>query len=90
MSQYKVICLVQTVHVPHNKTVEFSWYDVVERTIERTIDVNGRIHDERVVDETVIESDLDMEEELIDSDEDVGDEEIVEEEFTEEEEVELE
>jgi hypothetical protein len=82
----KTIRIIQTVHVSHNETVARSWYDVVERTFERTIDTDGSIVADELVDEQVIEEALDHEEEIVASDEDTEPDEIVGEEFEEDDE----
>jgi hypothetical protein len=79
MSESKTIRLIQTVHVSHNETTERSWYDVVERTIERIVDEQGNILADEVVEEQVIEEGLGVEEEVIAIDEDTEADEIVDE-----------
>jgi hypothetical protein len=79
MSESKTIRLIQTVHISHNQTTERSWYDVVERTIERSIDEQGNIISDETVEEQVIEEDLGVEEEIIAIDQDPAAEEIVDE-----------
>jgi hypothetical protein len=85
MSPTKTIRIIQTVHVSHTDTIERSWYDVVERTLQRIIDTDGRTIEEHVVEEQVIEEALDMHEKLLSSDEDTEPDEIVEEVFEEDE-----
>ncbi len=80
MAQTKILTIVQTIHVSHRETVERRWYDVVEKTIEREIDVDGAVVEESVVDETVVDEHVDLEEDVVDSEQD---EEIVDEEFVE-------
>jgi hypothetical protein len=65
MSDTKIIHIIQTVHVDHNETVERSWYDVVERTIERSIDDEGNILSDEIIDEVVIEEGLEVEEDWL-------------------------
>jgi hypothetical protein len=79
MSAAKTIRIIQTVHVDHNETVERSWYDVVERTIERSLDEHGNVLAEDIVDEQVIEEGLDPIEEIIATDEETEADEVVEE-----------
>jgi hypothetical protein len=79
MSAAKTIRIIQTVHVDHNETVERSWYDVVERTIERSLDEDGNVLAEDIVDEQVIEEGLDPVEEVIATDEETEADEVVEE-----------
>jgi hypothetical protein len=85
MSESKTIRLIQTVHVSHNETIERSWYDVVERTIVRSLDEQGNILSDEVVEEQVIEEGLGMEEEIIATDEDTDADEIIDEVVDEEE-----
>jgi hypothetical protein len=54
MSEGKTIRVTQTVHVSHNLTIERSWYDVIERVIERSVDDDGSILADEVVEENVI------------------------------------
>jgi hypothetical protein len=79
MGESKKIRLIQTVHVFHNVTVARSWYDVVERTIERSLDENGHIVADEILEEQVIEEGLDLEEEVLSTDEDTEADEIVDE-----------
>jgi hypothetical protein len=79
MRERKTIRLIQTVHISHNETIERSWYDVVERTIERSLDTEGNILAEEIVEEQVIEEGLDPTEEILSTDEDTDAAEIVEE-----------
>jgi hypothetical protein len=83
MSDTKTIRIIQTVHVSHNEKVERSWYDVVERTIKRTLDEEGEIVEEEIVDEQVIEEGLDPVEEVTATDEETDADEIVNEEIEE-------
>jgi hypothetical protein len=85
MSESKTIRLIQTVHVSHNETIERSWYDVVERTIVRSLDEQGNILSDEVVEEQVIEEGLGVEEEIIATDEDTDADEIIDEVVDEEE-----
>jgi hypothetical protein len=85
MSESKTIRLIQTVHVSHNETIERSWYDVVERTIVRSLDEQGHILSDEVVEEQVIEEGLGVEEEIIATDEDTDADEIIDEVVDEEE-----
>jgi hypothetical protein len=84
MTSTKTIAIIQEVHVPHNETIVKTWYDVVQRTIEREIDTEGNVVREEFISEADIETYCDVEEETISSDDDPGDEEIVREEFEEE------
>jgi hypothetical protein len=79
MSDAKTIRIIQTVHVDHNETVQRSWYDVVERTIERSLDEDGNVLAEDIVDEQVIEEGLDPVEEIIATDEETKADEVMEE-----------
>ena len=81
MSATQTIRIMQTVHVSHNETVERSWYDVVERTIAREIDPDGRVVEETVIDEQDIETGLDVQEDTLSTDEDTEPDEIIEEVF---------
>jgi excisionase family DNA binding protein len=83
MSDARTIRMIQTVRVSHKETVERSWYDVVERTIARTLDENDEILAEEVIDEQVIEEGLDPVEEVIATDEETDADEIVNEEIEE-------
>jgi hypothetical protein len=85
MSESKTIRLIQTVHVSHNETIERSWYDVVERTIVRSLDEQGNILSDEVIEEQVIEEGLGVEEEIIATDEDTDADEIIDEVVDEEE-----
>jgi hypothetical protein len=84
MTSTKTIAIIQEVHVPHNETIVKTWYDVVQRTIEREIDTEGNVVREEFISEADIETYCDVDEETIISDDDPGDEEIVREEFEEE------
>jgi hypothetical protein len=83
MSDTRTIRMIQTVQVSHKETVARSWYDVVERTIERTLDENDEILAEEVIDEQVIEEGLDPVEEVIATDEETDTAKIVNEEIEE-------
>jgi hypothetical protein len=85
MSESKTIRLIQTVHISHNETIERSWYDVVERTIERSLDADGNILADEIVEEQVIEEGLAPTEEILSTDEDTGADKIVDEVVDEEE-----
>jgi hypothetical protein len=85
MSESKTIRIIQTVHVSHNVTLERSWYDVVERIIERSVDEDGSILADEIVQEQVIEEGLEVAEEVIATDEDTEPDEITEEIIEEEE-----
>jgi hypothetical protein len=85
MTSTKTITIIQEVHVPHNETVVRTWYDIVQRTIEREIGPQGNIVSEEVVHEDTSQSYCDLEEETLETDEDLEDEEIVSEEFEDDE-----
>ena len=84
MSDIKIITIIQDVRVPHNQTVLQTWYDLVERMIEREIDTEGTIVSEEVVSEEIWESRCDFEEEIIEADEHLEEEEIIREKFDDE------
>jgi hypothetical protein len=81
MSETGTVTIVQTVHVPHNRTVLECWYDVVERTIVREIAPDGATVEESVDSEAVVETNLEYSEEVLSEDEDVEAEEVIGEEF---------
>jgi hypothetical protein len=84
MTTTHVVRIIQTIHIPHTETVVRSWYDVITRTIERTLDTDQRVIAE-VVEEKEVDTKVDYETEIIESDEDLLEEEIVEEAYDEEE-----
>jgi hypothetical protein len=81
MAETKTVTIMQTVHVPHNRTIVESWYDVVERTIMREIAADGTFVEESVDREEVVAANEDHQEEVMAEDEGVDAEEVVSEEF---------
>jgi hypothetical protein len=81
MSNTKIITILQEVRVPHARTVRQTWYDRVERLIEREIDTKGTIVNEEVVGEEIWEPRCDFEAVILEADETLEEEEIITERF---------
>jgi hypothetical protein len=76
-TESEIVTIRQTVHRAHTETVVRRWYDIVEVTIRRVTDPYGAVEtDDR--EEEVVDWQVDLEEETLDSD--VDDDEVVEEE----------
>lgn len=69
MAGARVVTVMQTFHVRYRATVTRAWYDVVEKTVRREFDAHGALVWEEVTDESVAESEVDLEEEVIDLEE---------------------
>jgi hypothetical protein len=85
MNDSKIVTIIQTYKIFRNVTVEHSWYDLEERTIEREIDTEGRVLSEEEVDRRIVDENCEPEEEEVGRDENLPDDELVEETFAEEE-----
>ena len=59
------VTVVQKVRVPFQLPMLQTWYDLVERTIVREIDPDGRVVSEEVVGEALIRCHCDLDEEAI-------------------------